>query len=353
MLRGNPADLPPIVSLLHVLLQDLGNNVRFVSSASCGLASAYDRLTEYILPEPALPGPAGKALHYLQFRRFVSRTLKREAQSDDLIWFGSLDTALAMAGSPVLQRHPYILHLHELYDTHPRRLQMAGPIARGARRVVAPEINRAAILQVWMKLRRRPAVLPNKPFGHPQQRRIAPSTPATRKILERYSTDKPIVIYQGHLSADRTLTPLAKAMRALPHMQLWLMGKDHGALGDLLTVSENIHFLGHIPAPLHLEITSHATIGTLCYDPISLNNVFCAPNKIWEYAGFGIPFISNCAPSLLGPVRQGVGVMTEMQENSIYSEISKIYENYQFHSKAAYNFFKNQDNAMIVRDILS
>lgn len=353
ILRGSPIDLPPVLSLLHVLLHDLGYTVRFVSTASSELASTYDRLTEYIAPAPRLPGPAGKAMHYLQFRSFVSGILRREASAEDLVWLGSLDTALAMAGSSLLRRHRYILQLHELYDTHPRRLQLTAPIARRAKRVVVPEANRAAILQVWLKLLRKPTVLPNKPFGHPRQRRMTPSAPTTRQILERHSTDRPIIIYQGHLSADRSLAPLANAMRALPHMQLWLMGKDHGSLSHLLTISDNIYHVGYVPAPLHLEITSHALIGILSYDPINLNNIFCAPNKIWEYSGFGIPFICNDVPSLLTPVRRGAGAVTDMQINNIVTLITEMSNNYDSYSKDANDFFVRCNYPIIIQDIVA
>ncbi|KAA6307134.1 hypothetical protein EZS27_041199, partial [termite gut metagenome] len=40
-------------------------------------------------------------------------------------------------------------------------------------------------------------------------------------------------------------------------------------------------------------------IGIVSYAFDDLNHVFCAPNKTWEYTGFGIPMLGNNAPGHL------------------------------------------------------
>ena len=47
-----------------------------------------------------------------------------------------------------------------------------------------------------------------------------------------------------------------------------------------------------------MEITSYARIGINFYRPNCLNKAFCAPNKIYEFSGFGIPIIGNDIPGL-------------------------------------------------------
>lgn len=317
------------MSLLQAMGDIPGFRVVFISSASSGIPTQENKFKEYIIPPPSLGSTIGKALQYAQFRFFALRKLHAEAQPSDIIWLGSLDTALTLKGSKALERTPYILQLHELYDTHPKRLKMVTPIAQNALRVVTPEENRAAILQVWLKLKDRPTVIPNKPYTHPRQRFLPPSTPKTKEIIEKlWNTDKTVILYQGHIGGDRNLMPLAEAMRDLPDMELWLMGQDHGYAGALTDISANIKYLGYVPAPYHLEITSYASIGIMSYDPINLNNLYCAPNKIWEYSGFCIPFISNNSPSLSAIAeKHNSGICTELSKNELKISITKIKEN--------------------------
>lgn len=299
ILRGNVAHLPPIMSVLQALLGLPGYKVAFVSSVPSGLDIDECKYVEHILPARPSVGMFSKLIQYWLFRRFVIKTLSANAGPTDIVWFGSLDTVLALWGSSLFGSLKYILQLHELYDTHRRRLKLIMTIAQNAKVVVVPEINRAGILQVWLELKKRPVVIPNKPYKHPRQKHMKPSSLITKELLSKNHTEKPIVLYQGHISGDRNLMPLAEAMRLLPDMELWLMGQDHGFAEQLVAVSDNIKYLGYVPAPFHLEITSYASIGVMSYDPVNLNNLFCAPNKVWEYAGFGIPFISNDALSLM------------------------------------------------------
>lgn len=298
VLKGSVAHLPPVMSLLQVLLEKSDYRVAFISTTTSQLKGPDGKFTEFINSTPSSRNPLVKAWQYLSFRFFAIRTLEQHANESDTVWYASLDTALALWGSSIYQRFAYILQLHELYDTHPRRLSMIAPIARRAKEVVVPEINRAGILQVWLGLQRRPTIIPNKPYHHPRQRFMEPTTELTRKTLQKYKTDKSVILYQGHIGGDRNLLPLAEAMKALPDCELWLMGQDHGFVDSLLKVNSNIKYLGYIPAPLHLEITSQASIGIISYDLINLNNLYCAPNKIWEYTGFGIPVIANDVLSL-------------------------------------------------------
>lgn len=352
LLRSHVVNLPPIMTVLQCLLESNEYQVNFISSQASKLVN--QNLREFIIPQQHNVNKLKKLKNYIEYRRFVKKTLSAYSTSDDLIWLGSLDTARACKGLPFLESNKYILHLHELYDTHRNLLEEIKPIAQKAKSVVCPEENRAAILQVWLGLKDRPVVLPNKPYFHPRVRRMKPTHEKTIEILQKFSTDKPIILYQGHIGGDRDLMPIAEAMKDLPDYEFWLMGPDHGYAEKLVQISNNIKYLGSVPAPYHLEITSYASVGVMSYDLINLNNLYCAPNKVWEYCGFGIPFISNDCISLRNISKfNKIGEVIKWNSFFFKNTVSLINDSYDIYYKNNTEFFDNCNLIFLVEGILN
>ncbi|MBT8175514.1 hypothetical protein [Acinetobacter baumannii] len=350
LLRSHVVGLPPIMTVLKCLLENNAYQVNFISTQSSGLE--HRNLKEYIYPQVHNVGKLKKLLNYIQYRSFVKKTFNTHLNEKDIIWLGSLDTALACKGLNFFATNQYILHLHELYDTHQNKLKSIKPIAQNAKHVVVPEINRAGILQVWLGLKERPIVLPNKPYDHPRLRNIAPTNAITQQIINTYYAGKPIILYQGHIGGDRNLMPLARAMKHLPEYDFWLLGIDHGYADQLVAVADNIKYLGSVSAPYHLEITSYASIGIMSYDPINLNNLFCAPNKVWEYSGFGIPFLANKCLSLEGLAQNFIGRTVNWEEDEIKLSIKFILENFEDFHVNSIGFFQKFDLVKTVHNIV-
>ena len=346
LLRSHVVGLPPIMTVLKCLLENNAYQVNFISTQTSGLEDR--NLKEYIYPQVHNVGKLKKLLNYIQYRSFVKKTFNTHLNEKDIIWLGSLDTALACKGLNFFATNQYILHLHELYDTHQNKLKSIKPIAQNAKHLVVPEINRAGILQVWLELKERPIVLPNKPYDHPRLRNIAPTNAITQQIITTYYTGRPIILYQGHIGGDRNLMPLAQAMKHLPEYEFWLLGTDHGYADQLVAVAENIKYLGSVPAPHHLEITSYASIGIMSYDPINLNNLYCAPNKVWEYSGFGIPFLANDCLSLYSFFTNKVGASVSWEDSSIREAIAIIFRDYDFYSLSSYSSFDSVNLVEII-----
>lgn len=345
LLRSHVVGLPPIMTVLKCLLESGIYQVNFISTQSSGLK--HTNLKEYICPQKHNVNKFKKLLNYIEYRKFVKKNLFNQIKPTDVVWLGSLDTVLACKGLEFFTTNQYILHLHELYDTHPKKLKAIKLIAQNAKHVVVPEINRAGILQVWLNLKERPIILPNKPFFHPRKAKLVATHELTKEILRDFKTDKPVILYQGHISGDRNLMPIALAMKDLPNYEFWLLGVDHGFVQDLLDVSENIKYLGSVPAPYHLEITSYASIGIMSYDLVSLNNLYCAPNKVWEYGGFGIPFITNECLSLSELFIKKVGVSASWDKESIKLAV-KFLENNSIYRENSNNFFDSIDLIHII-----
>lgn len=269
------------------------------------------------------------------FRRFVKRFLKEHPH--DIIWVATADTAMHLHG--IIQRHRFILNLFELEDQFPDRLNRLHHILPYAKSIVVPEINRANILRVWFDLPQTPKVIPNKPGDHPRCRNI--DLMPVENIILRHS-DKKIILYQGHILPERRLDAICEAVMMLPDYCLVLMGKETDYLADLKSRFPFIIHQNYVSPPLHLHITSHAYIGIVTYTYESLNNIFCAPNKIWEYAGFGIPMIGNNIPGLestIGIAKAGVCVNTDDVGEVIdaIKRIEKEYERYQHNAEVFYD----------------
>lgn len=79
------------------------------------------------------------------------------------------------------------------------------------------------------------------------------------------------------------------------------MGRESDYLHELQKEYPNgFEYLGFIKPPHHLAIQKYCDIGILTYvsDTGSINPIFCAPNKIFEYARLGMPMLCNDIPGL-------------------------------------------------------
>lgn len=295
-----------------------------------------------------------KIRFFLTFHSEVWRVYSKSGE-DSLLWVASGDTALAIGRK--IKKYNYILQLHELYDKHPVYRYLLKYYAQNAQAVVVPEDCRAAILRSWYQLPETPYVLPNKPYYHPRKRNLYVTDSTARKLLdEEIGKNTRIVLYQGDISPLRDIRPIAKAVRKLgPGWRFVVMGTDNHKFVEVIkqVYPELVH-IQHISPPAHLEVTSHAYVGVAVYGFDMINAVFCAPNKIWEYAGFQIPMLCLDIPGLKYTVEAaGAGICSRMQDiDDIVRCLNSIDENYSDYSKQARKFFNSVDLEEAVRTII-
>lgn len=283
----------------------------------------------------------------IKYRKFVKNYLVNNAY--DVVWVATADTVLHLRG--IIEKHNFILNLFELYDTFPVRLKWLHHLSAYARNIVVPEINRANIFRVWFNLPETPFVIPNKPSEHPCCKNLSVDQ-IGNTILEHIS--KKIILYQGHIIEERRLDAICEAISQLPDYCLVLMGKETDYLVDLKSRFPFIIHQNYVSPPLHLNITSHAHIGIVTYTYESLNNIFCAPNKIWEYAGFGIPMLGNNIPGLqstIGASQAGICVDTD-RVGEILNAIQAIDSEYEFYSKKALAFYHSVSINEMYKDVI-
>lgn len=126
------------------------------------------------------------------------------------------------------------------------------------------------------------------------------------------------------------------------------MGKDHNTVAKLKGVCNHIVHIDFIPAPEYLAITKNATMGILSYDPTSINNAYCAPNKLFEYAAYGLPMLGNDIPGLKYMLEyyHAGEIMDETSISSIKGAIRQIegnLNNYRSNSRKLFAAYNNKE----------
>ena len=345
-------NIPPLISVIYHL-NDLGYNVHVITTGCGENALRYfddNNIGYNIIPDYKGGSVVGKVIGYLKYRRKVAHLLKQ--LSFDCLWVEGGNTILALGS--VLLNHKFILQVSELYENSPRMFKAINKVIHKASAVVMPEYNRTVLYQVWFGLKKRPYVLPNIPA-------FMPSSDELVKLEDKYNeklkllTNKIVVLYQGHIGAGRDLTFVAKAVQELgDNYVLLLLGKDHNTVHKLKELCNNIVFIDFIPAPEYLVFTKNSTIGILSYDPTSINNVYCAPNKLFEYAAYGLPMLGNDIPGLKYSLEYyGAGeIMDETNVESIKNAILKIKNNVDSYIENSRKLFTSFDNQAIIQSII-
>lgn len=295
----------------------------------------------------------GKVSIYLKFRYKAWSIIKKYKDENTILWLGTVDGALALMGK--YKRMSYILSVLELYDKYPFYRFGLKRIIGNASAVIACEETRAKIMKIWWDLKQEPYVLPNKPYSHPRELQQTSTTLELETAISKIR-DKKIILYQGIISADRDLAVLAEALNEMKSdYTLVLMGKSfYDGAEKVQKIYGNSIYLGYFPAPLHLQITSYAHIGVANYDDSSLNNLFCAPNKIYEYSGFNIPILGSNVPGLMSTIGAfGAGECVNFADKkSIIDALKRIENDYERYEYNAKRFFESTDNVSTMNEIV-
>lgn len=307
---------PPVMSLLDSLSE--GYRITIISSEY--EKSILDRYPTFNFTDPDVILPHNKFFRNLAFRKRCKKVLK---EYFDLIWIATADTALWMGD--MLKNKYYVINLFELYDKHPRYLKRLKCVVKNAKKVIVPEYNRAHIIRTWFELKETPVVIPNKFSDMVLNKRMG-----LENVDYKIPLDDKFIIYQGIASRERNLDALCKAVKKIENYKLVMMCAESDYLRELMKKYDFIIHQPFVTPPYHLAITSYAYIGIVTYQHYSLNTIFCAPNKIWEYSSMGLPMIANSIPGLHDTVeRYNAGVCVEMDSvDEIIKGIKKISSNY-------------------------
>lgn len=366
-------ELPPAISLIYELL-DLGYHINLITEYD---NSQYKEIFgEKVVFHSLLrrkKDDLKKGKTFLQKAKWIfvkiienlklrntPNVLHQYVEKGNDIWILHEYTAKHIGKG--LLKIPYILTLYELdQKLLESKNNLLKKLVCSATDIVVPEYCRANIVKACLQLKKLPYIIPNKPSDLIQDEPIEQDF--NKNILENIEKlkklGKKIILYSGIFIEERKLdTFIETVLQNKEKYCLVLMGRQSSYLERLQQKYPNSFiYLGFIQPPQHLEIVKLADVGILVYvaDQKSINPVFCAPNKIFEYAKYGIPMICNDIPGLKYSVEyNGMGVCCNVEYISdIENKLEQIIENHDKMSDNAKNYYKNVNLKESIRKVIN
>lgn len=363
---------PPTISLIHYLANS-GHRITLISSnIQEETIAKFQKMNVYIINIPIKllknTNLYATLTTKIYNKKLIRKIIIENCPPGSILWTTTDNTAAAIGN--ILYRYIHIMQLMELIEDFPLSYRfpfIKANLAQYAQKaccVVVPEYNRAHIQKAWWKLKKVPFLLPNKPNYHPRKKQLPLDKDLKKGIdIIKKTMNKKIILYQGGFGPDRKLDIIAEAVKILgSDYNLILMGKYCDTIKNLMTEYQNIYHIDYIFPPKHLIVTSYAHIGVLSYvtdEPCChyslLNALFCAPNKIYEYAGFGLPMVGNDIPGLkaiLEGINTGV-CANEMTVQAFVEAFKQVESQYEKMSNNATGFFDSIDMEKYINNILT
>lgn len=353
-------EFPPVITLLHTL-DRLGHEVAYIvpyedadfqtlnlrHARHLYVSKAPDeRLTRYysnrIAASIAFRTERFLRKHYI---RQLPRKFQEELDGADVVWVLHENTFLIGGKAFADKLDSFLYTMYELCIKNGKVPEIYDYAARKALLNVVPEYNRAHIVKAYYALPYLPSIITNQPLDHPRQKNLPIFDPAiAAKIAELKAAGKKIVMYMGILSSERPLEPIIEAVEQIDNYVLVILGGRTPYLDRLeKTMAGRFVYLGSVKPPHHLEVASHADVAYISYvaNNHSINAVFCAPNKVYEFAGFGIPMLCNDNPGLKYTVEYGgMGVcVPELTTPEIVAALKHIDADAEAMGEAANRYF--------------
>lgn len=180
--------------------------------------------------------------------------------------------------------------------------------------VVCASEERSQMMQEHYKLKSAPLAIKNI------SQLTVSDDDKTKGILQKlenfFAEPGVTVVYAGVVAKSRRIGELLDAVAALaPKFKLLIVGNGDAipelqakAVGQKDLVSA---FTGSVPYRSLGAILTLCDVGFIYYPTNSLNNIYCASNKIYEYASVGLPMMSNENPTVKKILEEAhVGIAT-------------------------------------------
>lgn len=283
------------------------------------------------------------------FKRYVLRSIKKIGEYD-YVWLEGRKI-FQYINPNYFHNKKVIIQVLELYEKEFLLRKRLRKYLLASEITFVPEYVRANLFRMWFNLTKLPIVLPNCPYKNFVINNCLAIIEKSYPTLYRLITEqKKIIIYQGGIGKERDISNVIRYIDLRDdNFVIVIIGPSKGA-EKYLEMSDKVYYLGHVDAPFHLAITSYAYIGLLNYKPIILNNLFCAPNKIYEYAKFGIPILGNDIPGLYYLLRlHNAGLTCDMASiQKIGEAFDELCTNYDKYSNGSYDLYNSTDNSRVI-----
>lgn len=168
--------------------------------------------------------------------------------------------------------------------------------------VIAANTERAAVMKNHYKLQHGPTVvrnIPPMPVSQLNNEKVYRLYPG----LRREDAGDVHFVYMGDINLARGLKVLLDSAALLPERFKFVFvggGPDLGYLKELAdeNMTNRLRVIGPIPHDHVFDAIRQADIGFVSYAMSGLNNILCAPNKVFEYAQAGLPMVATCQPTI-------------------------------------------------------
>ncbi len=358
---------PPLMNVVRILL-DNGHDVTLISKGSDLLPQSVLSNERYhyelIYAKEDRRNDITKLFSRIALAKELKRKINKNMLHADLLWTGSIQTL--RDSWRTVRKYKNILQLMELCETgyvaHGIKFPL-DKVARDSFKVVVAEKNRAYIEKAWWDLKYLPTVFPNKPYSLD----YGEISSGLEKSITKMKTEKrKVILYLGGIFADRELEEFARAIyEKKDEYVLYVAGKAYNSKlqksFDECKKKYGIEYLGYFDPPQHLALVQYAFIGILPYKTVhvkgqsSLNALYCAPNKIFEYAGFGIPMLGSDVLGLSEPFSTyNIGLCWDGKDTAdFHRAIKEIERNYALMSQNCKDYYNSVDIEKIVMDIIA
>jgi hypothetical protein len=207
--------------------------------------------------------------------------------------------------------------------------------------VIAANLERAEIMQSYYCLNKTPLAIRNIP-PIPRKFLRKKETLKHYPILRRNHSDIIRLVYQGDMSLARRIDMFISAMKYLDEQfELLLIGDgpDIQILKQKAKsegIKDKVIFIDKVSRDYLYNILKTCDIGIIAYPEKGMNNIYCAPNKLYEYTQAGLPIIATYSLSLetiINIYKIGVMVGSNQQINKnlvkdIVAKINYLVKNY-------------------------
>ncbi len=160
----------------------------------------------------------------------------------------------------------------------------------------------------------------------------------------KYTSSKPILLYQGALNEGRGLEEMLEAMTVLDEVEFWLAGE--GDLSDFLRkktiqlqIENRVKFLGYLLPEELKELTPHVHIGINFLKNTSLNYYYSLANKTFDYVNAGVPAIHMNFPEykkLINEFEVGI-LIDDLEKETIATAVNTLLQKEDFYKKIKNN----------------
>ncbi len=188
--------------------------------------------------------------------------------------------------------------------------------------IITANEERALIMQGRYGLKQKPYIIKNIPTEIPIFK--------PRKLNEN---ERVSIVYLGYVSKTRKIDKLVDYIANKNELDLYVYG-DGDYYKELLDYEEkkefkNVFVMGRYNQNEIEGILKKHHIGYICYDTKGLNNIYCEPNKIYDYTFHRLPLISFYHPKLYFIFeRYQIGISSDNIVEAL-NEIVKNYNDYQ------------------------